>query len=172
MKMGYPLFILGSAAIVALDQVTKWVVVKSVPLYESFPIVDGVLSLCHVRNRGIAFGFLNRAGSQVTFYLLTFVTLAAVALVVFWFSRLKAEGKGGTALGLCLILGGAVGNLIDRIRIGEVVDFLDFHLGAYHWPAFNVADSAITVGTLWLALKILFPGRGEGQRAAGGERKG
>ncbi len=65
-----------------------------------------------------------------------------------------------------------MGNLIDRVRMGEVVDFVDFHLGAYHWPAFNVADSAITVGTLWLALKILFPGRSGGEGPQRGERKG
>lgn len=172
MKVGYPLFILVSAGIVVLDQITKWLVLKTIPLHESYPLIDGVLNLCHVRNRGIAFGILNRGGSQITMVLLTLVTLAAVVLVVFWFRRLKAEGKGGSALGLSLILGGAVGNLIDRIRLGEVIDFLDLHLGDYHWPAFNVADSAITIGTLWLALTILFPGKSASDDPARGKRKG
>jgi signal peptidase II len=172
MKVGYPLLILGSAGIVVLDQITKWAVLRTIPLYESFPLIDGLLNLCHVRNRGVAFGFLNRAGSQVTLYLLILVTLVAVVLVVVWFGKLRSEGGGRGAFGLSLILGGAVGNLVDRVRLGEVVDFLDFHLGAYHWPAFNVADSAVTVGTLWLALNLLFPDKSGSHGPVQGKRKG
>jgi signal peptidase II len=82
-------------------------------------------------------------------------TIAAVLLLLFWFTKLKDEERR-LIFGLSLILGGAIGNLIDRLRLREVIDFLDFHLGAYHWPAFNVADSAITVGTFWVAINLLF----------------
>jgi signal peptidase II len=149
------LLFLVSAGVIVLDQITKWVVLRTIPVYESYPVIQGFFNLVHVRNRGIAFGIMNRPGSQIILYLLTFVTLAAVVLLVLWFTRLKAE-EGKAGLGLSLVVGGALGNLIDRVRMGEVVDFLDFHVGAYHWPAFNVADSAITVGTIWLALGILF----------------
>ncbi len=103
----------------------------------------------------MAFGIMNRTGSDWGFVLLLGATLGAVALLLFWFYRLKSEERG-IAFPLSLILGGAVGNLLDRIRFGEVVDFLDFYIGSYHWPAFNIADSAITVGTLWLAATLLF----------------
>lgn len=174
MKFGYPLFTLVSAGIVVLDQITKGLVLKTIPLHECHPLVAGVLNLCHVRNRGIAFGFLSREDSPVMMILLTAITLVAVVFVVVWFSRLKADGSSSSGMGisLSLILGGAVGNLIDRIRLGEVIDFIDVYLGAYHWPAFNVADSAITIGTLWLALNVLFPGAPGSGHHAGGKRKG
>jgi signal peptidase II len=103
----------------------------------------------------MAFGIMNRPGADWGFILLLGATLGALALLLFWFYRLKSEDRR-TAFPLSLVLGGAAGNLLDRVRLGEVIDFLDFYLGSYHWPAFNVADSAITVGTLWLAASLLF----------------
>ena len=124
-------------------------------MYETQPLISGFFNLVHVRNRGMAFGIMNRPGADWGFTLLLCATLGAVALLLFWFYRLKSEDKG-MAIPLSLILGGAIGNLLDRMRLGEVIDFLDFYIGPYHWPAFNVADSAITVGTLWLAVSLLF----------------
>jgi len=155
-RKSYRLFLLISPAVIILDQITKWAVLKSIPLYGSYPVIEGFFNIVHVRNRGIAFGIMNRPdGSQITIYILTVVTLAAIFLLFFWFSRLGAEERK-TAYGLALVIGGALGNLIDRIRMGEVVDFLDIHVGTFHWPAFNVADSAITLGVFWLALTIFF----------------
>ena len=142
-------------AVLALDQITKHLIASRFPLYETQPLISGFFNFVHVRNRGMAFGIMNRPGADWGFTLLLCVTLGAVALLLFWFYRLKSEDKG-MAIPLSLILGGAIGNLLDRMRLGEVIDFLDFYIGPYHWPAFNVADSAITVGTLWLAVSLLF----------------
>lgn len=142
-------------AVLLLDQMTKLWVVSHLPLHESQPLISGFFNLVHVRNRGMAFGIMNRPGPDWSFTLLLGATLAAIGLLLFWFYSLKPKDRG-LVLPLSLILGGAVGNLLDRIHTGEVIDFLDFYIGPYHWPAFNVADSAITVGTLWLAVKILF----------------
>ena len=137
-----------------MDQITKHVIASRFPLHDSQPLISGFFNLVHVRNRGMAFGIMNRPGADWGFYILLGATLGAVALLLFWFYRLKSEDRG-MVLPLSLILGGATGNLLDRVRMGEVIDFLDFHIGPYHWPAFNVADSAITVGTLWLAVILL-----------------
>lgn len=155
MKYVGPLFMIPAVAIVALDQVSKHLVMRAIPFHESIPLLDGFFNLVHIRNRGMAFGLMNRPGSSLSTYLLVAATLVAVGLLIFWFTRLKDKGLT-MVLPLSFILGGAIGNLIDRVRMGEVIDFLDFYIGPYHWPAFNVADSAITVGTLWLAIQVLF----------------
>jgi len=142
-------------AVLALDQTTKVLIATRFPLHETKPLISGFFNLVHVRNRGMAFGIMNRPGADWGFVLLLGATFGAVALLLFWFYRLKSEERG-ISFPLSLILGGATGNLIDRVRLGEVIDFLDFYIGPYHWPAFNVADSAITVGTLWLAATLLF----------------
>jgi len=142
-------------AVLLLDQITKHLIASRFPLHDSQPLISGFFNLVHVRNRGMAFGIMNRPGADWGFYILLGATLGAVALLLFWFYRLKSEDRG-MVLPLSLILGGATGNLLDRVRMEEVIDFLDFHIGPYHWPAFNVADSAITVGTLWLAVILLF----------------
>jgi signal peptidase II len=142
-------------AVVALDQITKLAIVHSVRMYDSVPVVNGFFNLVHVRNRGIAFGMMNQHNLSFTFYFLFAVSLGAIALLLFWSLRLK-ENDTLTCVGLSLILGGAIGNLLDRIRLQEVIDFLDFYFGSYHWPAFNLADSAITVGTFWVAITLFF----------------
>jgi len=103
----------------------------------------------------MAFGLMNKPDLDGVFYLLILATLATVVLLLFWFIKLREE-NARLLIGMSLILGGAVGNLMDRIRFHEVIDFLDFYLGAYHWPAFNVADAAITVGTFWVGLSLIF----------------
>jgi len=142
-------------AVLVLDQMTKYWIATRFPLHETQTLISGFFNLVHVRNRGMAFGIMNRPGADWGFILLLGATLGGVALLLFWFYRLKPE-DGRMTFPLSLVLGGAAGNLLDRVRLGEVIDFLDFHLGPYHWPAFNVADSAITVGTLWLAASLLF----------------
>jgi signal peptidase II len=149
------LFLTPALAVVALDQISKIVLAHYISKYTSIPVIEGFFNLVHVRNRGMAFGLMNRPGHDFQFYFLIAATLVAIVLLLFWFRKMKDEGPNIT-IGISLILGGAVGNLIDRIRLGEVIDFLDFYLGSYHWPAFNVADAAITIGIIWLAVNTLF----------------
>lgn len=134
-----------TAAAVALDQWTKWLVLQSIPLQGRVPVVTSLFDLVHVRNRGGAFGLFAslHAGWRGPIFLL--LSIAAIALVVGMIRKAPA-GRWGLITALSLVLGGAIGNLIDRIRLGEVIDFLDFYRGRYHWPAFNVADIAIVVG--------------------------
>jgi signal peptidase II len=146
-------------AVILLDQATKWAATRWILPHETIPVVKGFFNLVQVRNRGIAFGVMNDPGSTLQTYLLLGASLLAICLLFWWFKRLGDRG-GVLALCLSLVLGGAVGNLMDRIRLGEVIDFVDIHLGSYHWPAFNVADSAITVGTLGLALSLLINRKG------------
>lgn len=152
-KAGAVLF-LPAMAVIALDQVTKLAVIGALRLHDSVAVIPGFFNLVHVRNRGIAFGLLSQLGATWGSVLVSATTVAAVILLILWLSRLRA-GDDRTAFGLSLIIGGAVGNLIDRVRLGEVVDFLDFYAGSFHWPAFNVADSAVTVGTFWVVLSML-----------------
>jgi len=155
MKREYRLLALPALLIIALDQISKLAVDRHIRSYESIPVISGFFNLVHVRNRGMAFGILNRTGYDISFYFLVAATIGAIALLVYWYTRLKDKNRM-LVIGLSFILGGAVGNLIDRLRLREVIDFLDFHIGQYHWPAFNVADSAITVGTFWVAINLLF----------------
>lgn len=141
-------------AVIALDQISKFVLASTIPEYRSVTVIEGFFNLVHVRNRGIAFGLMNRPGQGLQFYFLVAATIGAITLLLFWFRKMKDEDPKIT-IGLGLILGGAVGNFIDRIRLGEVIDFLDFYVGSYHWPAFNAADMAITVGILWLAVNTI-----------------
>jgi len=141
-------------AVVAVDQVTKWWVARTLDLHEFRSIVDGCLSLSHVENRGAAFGILSEAGlpyQSAMFSAISIVALVAIATYAF---RLPPEARL-PRLALALVLGGAVGNLIDRIRLGHVVDFVHAYWGRHQWPDFNMADSAITVGVALLLLDML-----------------
>lgn len=142
-------------SVVALDQLTKWWVIHRLNVYETVRVIPGFFDLVHIRNRGMAFGLLNGPHMDIRFWFLFTASLLAVIILLVWFFRLKRRDTT-TTLGLALILGGAIGNLIDRIRYREVVDFLDFYIRTYHWPAFNVADAAITVGTFLLVITLLF----------------
>ncbi len=133
------------AGVVVFDQLSKWWVMASFALYESRPVVGGLFSLTYVQNTGAAFGLL--AGPPVWWRQFFFVLVAVAAMVVLVGAYRHYRRRGwlyGAAIGC--IGGGAVGNLIDRLRFGAVVDFLDFYVKTHHWPAFNIADSAITVG--------------------------
>jgi signal peptidase II len=141
--------------IIIVDQISKLAVMNSLRIHESVSVIAGFFNLVHVRNRGMAFGFLNRPDINFGFYLLVAASFVAIVFLLIWFIKLK-ESDPLTVLALSLIMGGAVGNLIDRLRFREVVDFLDFYVGDYHWPAFNVADSAITVGAILIGITIFF----------------
>lgn len=136
-----------AAALVVADQLTKAWIVATYPLGTELEIVPGLFRLVHARNRGVAFGILGASGPSVQLALL--VVVAGIVAFVAW-QLGRAGGDGLAAVGLAFVLGGAIGNIIDRLVRGEVVDFLDFYLvtGGHerHWPAFNLADSAITVG--------------------------
>jgi len=142
-------------AIVIIDQVTKYWVMQSMRLHESIPVVPNLFSVTYIRNPGAAFGLL--AGSSNAFRMVFFglTSLFALALLGTILFRLPEKDWIGQ-LSIAGILGGAIGNLIDRLRFGEVIDFLDVYVEAYHWPAFNVADSAISVGVVCLIIHFAF----------------
>lgn len=144
---------LAAILVVLADQATKYVLEATVPLHESIPVIGGFFSVTHVRNPGAAFGILAGAPESLRFGLLLIVTLAVMVVVIVCLERHRDAGRALTA-GLTLILGGAAGNLIDRVSYGEVIDFLDFHVAAWHWPAFNVADAAVTIGVLLLIIDL------------------
>jgi len=144
-----------AGAVLVLDQATKALVLKHLPLGESLPVIPGFFDLTHVHNPGGAFGFLSGMSAEFRGLLFVAVSLLAVALILYFYWQTPVRQRL-LAVGLSLIFGGAVGNLVDRIRFGIVVDFLDLYAGELHWPAFNVADSAITVGVLIFGYHILF----------------
>jgi len=148
-------FIITALAVVIIDQLSKIAIAGSIRYYESVPIIDGFLNLVHIRNRGMAFGLMNRPDGQLSLYFFVAVTLVVIILLILWFNSLKG-GSRRLTFGLSLIIGGAIGNLIDRLRFKEVVDFIDFFIGKYHWPAFNIADSAISVGVFWIVINVIF----------------
>lgn len=133
--------LLVSVAIVILDQVTKAMTRNSLELYQSVPVIKNFFHLTYVTNDGIAFG-INVPGGAYLFTLLALL-LTGVLIWYLWLSRNKAFLL---RLSLAVILAGAIGNLLDRVLYGKVVDFLDFMIGSYHWYIFNIADSAVTVG--------------------------
>jgi signal peptidase II len=152
------------AIIVVLDRLTKIIVDRSMPLHHSVPIIDGLFNLTYVRNTGAAFGIF--AGSHEAFRLpfLIVVSLLALGFVVVMLKRLREE-ETGLITALAFIIAGALGNLVDRVLYGEVIDFLDFYWSHYHWPAFNLADSCITIGVL-ITLYYLIKAKGEDPFAA------
>lgn len=144
-KIALPLALL----LIVLDQVIKTWIQHHMVLYTTKPVIPGFFNIVYVLNRGAAFGFLNRSDIQWQTYFF-FAATALAVLIIFHLLRMARDADTLLILSLGSILGGAVGNLIDRIRTGEVVDFLDFYWKSYHWPAFNVADIAIFLGSLGL----------------------
>jgi len=147
--------ILVSGIVVLADQVTKKIIMASLALHEYIVVIDGFFNITHVLNPGGAFGFF-ATQSEMVRKLVFLVLSSGVALFILWFYRRVAVTHVFLSWGLALIFGGAVGNLIDRFRYGHVVDFLDFYIGTAHWPAFNVADSAISVGMTILIFHVIF----------------
>lgn len=147
----YVMLGLVSVSVVVIDQVTKFSIMQSMRLHESIPIIPNLFSVTYIRNPGAAFGLLatSSSGFRLIFFGLT--SLFALALLGTILVRLPQRDWLGQ-LSIAAILGGAIGNLLDRMRYGEVIDFLDVYIDAYHWPAFNVADAAISVGVVFLIL--------------------
>jgi signal peptidase II len=145
------------AAVVALDQLTKALVRHRVPLDREIAVIPGFLNLTYVRNTGAAFGILNTADFPLKTFLIAVIAVAALVGVGLYAANL-ARDEFVARLGLALIIGGAAGNLIDRLVVGSVVDFVDVYWRAYHFWAFNVADAAITVGVIVMILDMLGAG--------------
>ena len=141
------------AGVVVPDQITKILVQQNMELWSSRPVIPGLLDVVHVINKGAAFGFLNRADVdwQRPFFLA--VTLLALGFVGY-LVHTASERNPLLVTGLGLVAGGAVGNFIDRVRLGVVVDFIDIYVGPHHWPAFNVADIAINLGALAILVSM------------------
>ncbi len=154
MKRDYLLFIGLALIILLLDQVSKWMAVNQIEAHQILSVIPGFFNLVLVKNKGMAFGIFSQTRSGFYYYFLLFTTIGAIGVILFFFFWIKRTKKWLT-VGLSLILGGALGNLVDRVRWGYVIDFLDFFLKGYHWPAFNVADSAVTAGTFWLLFNII-----------------
>lgn len=150
---------LAALALTVADQATKAWIVSEFGLYEAKAVFPRFFHIVHVRNTGVAFGLLSNLDPRWVNPLLVLATLLAVAALLAYVYVLPERGPAPFGLGL--ILGGAVGNLIDRARLGYVVDFLDVHWYHHHWPAFNVADIGITVGIGLLLLDMGFWGREE-----------
>ncbi|MFY9268530.1 MAG: signal peptidase II [Candidatus Manganitrophaceae bacterium] len=151
-------FALIAGGTILLDQITKFLIQREMPLHESVVLIQGFFSLTHIRNPGAAFGFLanQSAGFRSIFFLV--ISIIALSLLLAFYRQIPKEDLW-SLLAVSLLFGGAIGNLIDRIRFGEVVDFLDFYIGRYHWPAFNVADSAITIGISLLMFDLFWSKR-------------
>ncbi|MBN1380088.1 MAG: signal peptidase II [Deltaproteobacteria bacterium] len=158
MKNKYLLFVLITAAILVLDQWTKTLVLSHMAIGESIDVIDGFFSISYIRNPGAAFGFLATASPLFRSIFFLAATVAAILLILYYFKNTAIENQW-MIISLSLILSGALGNLIDRLRFGEVIDFLDVYIRSCHWPAFNVADSAITVGAVILIWQMIIKGK-------------
>ena len=151
MNRKYKFLLIITSLIVIFDQVVKIFVDRSMHLYQSIEVLENFFHITYIRNKGAAFGMLSDADSslRVPFFLV----MSALAICVILYIIHKDEGKRDLfPITMALILGGAIGNMIDRLRLGEVIDFLDLHWYQHHWPAFNIADSAISVGAALLIL--------------------
>jgi signal peptidase II len=151
MKKKYWILLIVFLVVIALDQSTKLMIQQTLPLHKTVEIFPGFFNLIHVRNTGGAFGIFGGEKGPVGSVLFVVASLIAVGILVVLFLRVKEHEKT-LAFSLALLLSGAIGNLIDRVSYGEVVDFLDFHVSSTHWPAFNIADSAISIGIALMAL--------------------
>jgi len=141
--------------VVMLDRITKLAIARNIDLHDSVQIIPDFFRLTHVENRGAAFGLFADSPSEWKVALLVLFSVVALVIVTALLWR-NSHSLNTTGIGLSLILGGAIGNLWDRLLSGRVVDFLLFYVGQYQWPAFNVADSAIVVGAGLLVFEILF----------------
>jgi len=147
-----------TAAIVIVDQITKALVRANIPLHDSVPVIPGFLNLAHVRNSGAAFGFLNAVDFPYKSAVVALVAASALMGIAFYAARVSSQDRAAR-LGLAMIVGGALGNLIDRLALGSVVDFVDVVFGSWHFWAFNVADSAITLGVAAMMIDMIGLGR-------------
>lgn len=143
-----------SMVVIIIDQATKWMILKWVPKYDSIP-VNSFINITHQRNTGAAFSFLADQPGWQRWFFITLATLVSAYLVV-WLWRIRTSGYLILSTGLALVLGGAIGNVVDRIRLGSVVDFVQVLIAGWPFPSFNVADAAISVGAVLLIIDTLF----------------
>ena len=151
-RIFYFLFIL---ILLAADQLTKAIIAQKIPFLNSKVIIPGFFNLTHIRNRGAIFGFFSQSGSQFLYVILTLVSLTALVFVVFYFFKTPTSERL-MITSLSLILAGALGNMIDRIFRGYVIDFLDFYVKKWHWPSFNISDASITIGAVFIIFIFFF----------------
>lgn len=158
MKLKYIILLAISALVLVLDQVSKVYIDKTMALHSSNTVIEGLFNITYLRNKGAAFGILANSAWRLPFFLL--VSTVAVIVILLVVRKLRDDQTLNVA-SLSLIFSGALGNLIDRVRLGEVIDFLDVHWQGHHWPAFNIADSAICVGVFLLAIEMVLEERRE-----------
>ncbi len=144
-----------AAWVVLTDQVSKALILKYLPVHHSISVVAGFFDITHIHNPGGAFGLMANMGAGIRTVVFLFISSLAVGLIFYLYNK-TPRTHSFLAIGFALIFGGAIGNLIDRVRFGFVVDFLDVYVKSLHWPAFNIADSAITVGILIFIFHLLF----------------
>lgn len=154
MRRKYWVLLIFCFGVLLLDQWTKYLIVQKLLLYQKVEVIQGFFNIIHVRNTGGAFGIFGGENGGLGSILFVVVSLIAIGAIIYLFIKIGEDEKT-LALSFSLVLSGAIGNLIDRLQYGEVVDFLDFYLSTYHWPAFNIADSAICIGIGLMALELL-----------------
>lgn len=152
-------------SVLVVDRVTKWMIATNLTLHDSIQVIPGFFRITHVENTGAAFGLFADSPSEWKIALLVLFSVVALVIVSALLWR-NSHGMTSTGIGLSLILGGALGNLWDRLVHGRVVDFLLFYIGQYQWPAFNAADSAIVIGAGLLVIEILFSSAPVAERSA------
>ena len=150
----YLFLFITSSALIVIDQYTKFMVTLHIPINYSIKVIDGFFNLTHIRNSGVAFGIFSEQNSELKPYLLIFVSIIAIIAILIIFHQ-AGSNKKIAQTGLVLVFSGAIGNLIDRVLHKEVIDFIDFFVDNQHWPAFNVADSCITIGVMFLIADML-----------------
>ncbi len=151
---GFRFWMLVAVIVAVLDQLSKWAIVKWVPLYDKVPI-NSFINITHQKNTGAAFSLLADAGGWQRWFFITLSSVVSVVIAV-WIWRIREEGPTVLLAGLALVLGGAVGNLVDRILLGHVTDFIQVWFGSWPFPSFNVADAGISVGAALLIIDALF----------------
>jgi signal peptidase II len=145
----YKILIIFALFWIIADQLSKWLIVHNLPLHEGFVIIPQCANIVHVRNYGAAFGFLNNPDTDWQFWFFVCVTLFALGIILHFMRKMPYSKI--LSFGFACILGGAVGNFADRVRLRYVIDFIDIYYDKWHWPVFNVADIAICFGTLIIA---------------------
>ena len=159
----YTYLLLIGGGCVLLDQVTKIWIDTHMRLYESKSILSGFFDFYYIRNPGAAFGFLSNSQSDLRIPFFIGISLFAITIILYLFHKLE-DSEYIIPIALSLVLGGAVGNLIDRIRLGEVIDFILIHYKQFRWPAFNVADIAITAGVFLLIVRMFYLEKKQGPK--------
>ena len=149
---------LASNVLIILDQYTKMWVNNHIPKHHFIIVIDNFFAITHIRNPGVAFGLFADGPSELKTYLFIGFSIIAIVAILIFFHQTPQENKM-VRIALILVFSGAIGNLIDRILYQEVIDFLDFFYESYHWPAFNIADSCITVGVLLMFVDLIQAGR-------------